>query len=186
MKRAVLFMAILTVMSLSLYPVQARYGNFKGTRGQGMMKGNPILHMQWERFQELGTEIGLSETQMDQIYDLRQSFRSDTTPLKAQNQELHAQLRDLIQRADQDSKADAHKLAKSITDVQYQLMIKGIDANFEIQKILTPEQHDQLRAKMKENMKERRRDRQDRRQKKGYGRRQGQRNNTNDYDEMEY
>lgn len=175
MKKVLTAGIVVTAIALLVLPVMARNNQFRGGTGGGMGPGmgpcmnpgmssargmmqHPLLNAPWERIEGIAHEIGMSDKQIESLQGIRYEYRHTINPLRDQVRDSRLDLRDLVAAGDETSKTKAYNLAETIGDLHTQLMKKNIDLHFKVQNLLTQEQKDALRAKMKE-MREQRQER---------------------------
>ena len=150
MKRLITASVItLLIVGLTL-PVLAR--GRQGHHGPGVP--SPLLNGPLDRIDEIADEIGLTESQYEQIMTLRKSHRHSTETLHSQLRILRDDLRDQMQMNDI-SKSDVMASIDEISKLENQLMKKDVEAMIQLKSILTEEQQNQLRTMRKEHREQR-------------------------------
>lgn len=131
MKRSMFITTLTIVMLLGALEVQAQWGWGRGVGGMG-----PGYCYNF-------SGLNLSQNQIKNLGDLRQSFWNDINASMAKLEQKQLALDTLMQEADPDAKKAA-SLQQAISDLQAQLAAKRLSYQLETQKALTPDQRTQL------------------------------------------
>jgi Spy/CpxP family protein refolding chaperone len=115
---------------------------------------HPILIAPWERIMELADDVNLDDEQLEAIEKARDVLRDLNDTLVDDLDDLRTSLHDImvqIENADLNSALD---VSRKMNDLRGKLHENRIKAAFELKKILTPEQQEQLQEMFREHRRE--------------------------------
>jgi len=173
---SILCVAILVmVVGGSVYAEPGHRGMGRGRSagsgfGPGMMTGNPLLTAPWVRIVEATGETDITEDQLSALSELRKKYRETTGSLRTSIHNRRAELRELMVNAEFSERAKAMELVDEISNLQGQALKNNISASFEIKKLFSEEQLQQLRQISESRREDMRENRRSGRGRRGHGR----------------
>ena len=155
MKKSLLIALVITVGTFSL--VSARYhgrgpmhrANLDGEGFDSCMQ--PLMMMPWEKIETLADEIKLDKAQLDAIEKARITLQDQNDLFFKEIDELKTKLHQNMIQIDDSDLETALELSNKMSDLRNQYHQNRIKSVYELKKILTPEQHEQLREILRDN-----------------------------------
>lgn len=167
---------IITIIAIALLAtvpmVSARKGagrHEQGGPGMGRDDEHPLLMAPWEKILEMSDEMKLDKDQLKLIYDVRDKLHESNQTIRKEIDKLRIDMHAVMQSTNAGDVDNALKISGQIHENHGKIRSNMIRAIFELKKILTPEQQEQIRE-IRENSREMRRDRMDRRENRRQGR----------------
>lgn len=172
MKKYMILMVAIALLA-TVPMVSARKGagrHGQGGPGMGPDDEHPLLMAPWEKILEMSDELKLDKDQLKLVYDVRDKLHESNRTIRKEIDKLRIDMHAVMQSTSAGDVDNALKVSGQIHENQGKIRSNTIRAIFELKKILTPEQQQQIR----ENFRDMRRDGMDRRE----NRRQGRRNRS--------
>ncbi len=144
MKRTVII-TLTIVLALSLSQAVNAQGRFhKGRMGFHSVY-SPLIHAPWTRVRQISDEIGLNDSQLEQLKQIRYDYRHQVQSRQNQVKLIMRDMVELIESGDAGSSGQAMKYADQVTDLKGKILKDKITQYYEISKLLTDEQKTKLR-----------------------------------------
>lgn len=134
---------------------------------------HPLLMAPWEKILEMSDELKMDKDQLKLVYEVRDKLQESNRAIHKEIDKLRIDMHAVMQSTNAGDVDNALKVSGQIHDNHGKIRANMIRAIFELKKILTPEQQEQIHE-IRENFREMRRDRMDRRE----SRRQGRKNRS--------
>lgn len=177
-KISMILMAVAIVTAVPMAIAQRHGGQgHMGMKGDGPDGGHPFLMAPWERIMEMSEEFNLSKDQLKAIYDVRDNIQEANRLIHKDIEKVRIDLFEIMKGTDAGQLDKALKLSDQIHNFQGKIRTNTLRAVFELKKILSAEQQEQIREFFREHREDRKEARMERKGRmKGSGRNCHERN----------
>jgi Spy/CpxP family protein refolding chaperone len=161
MKKLTMVMLIVAFMATSVSMVSAqRRGGMRGHDEMGHPGGKhpgggPLLMAPWEHVLDLAEDIQLNDDQLKAIKKARTTLHELNETVIKELETIREQFHELMLQTDASQLDKALKMSDQMNKLKGQIHLNTVKAAFDIKKVLSPDQQEQIREMLREIRKDR-------------------------------